>query len=132
MTTPEHEPRAAWLAAARAILGAVEAHPGLPLPYISAGYASFYIVTVGPQAPKALADAETALASALGVTFTPEPEPDESGLYVLTATLPGALTLAIRTPAASVAERRVTGTTVTEVTEWVRLPAEPEEGEAAE
>ena len=132
MTTPEQDPRAGWLAAVRQVLGAVEAHPALPLPYITSRRIDFYLpVPRAQNAPRVLAGAEDALSAALGVTFTPRPEPEDSW-YVLEATMPGGLEVTLRAPADAVAGRRVTGTTVTDVTEWVRLPAEPDEGGAAE
>ncbi len=129
--TTEQDPRAAWLRDVRAVLGAVEAHPGLPLPYISAKTAIFHLFrSHGPRARQCLAAAEAALGDALGVTFAPGTEADAGGTVIyfnLRAVLPSGLELIIKAWADEVAERRVTGRTFTEVTEWVRLPAEPEE-----
>jgi len=126
MTTPGQDPRAGWLAAVRAVLDAVEDRPALPLPVITPDRASFYLGAYGPAARRELAAAESALSDALGVTFTPAAS-QQAPWYTLEAALPGGLTVLLRAAAIDVAEQRVTGTAVTEVTEWVRLPAEPEE-----
>jgi hypothetical protein len=125
MTTPQQDRRAGWIAGARAVLDAAEAHPPLPLPNIISSRATFYLTGHGFRAPRAFADAEAALSAALGVRFTLSAA-QEDPWYTLEAVLPGGLAVLLRAPAADVAEKRVTGTAVTEVTEWVRLPAAPE------
>lgn len=127
--------RAVWARNVRAVLRVVETHPALPLPYIARDRINFFMVPglFGPAGRKAVADAETALSNALGITFTGAIRPDNHYYYDLTATLPGGLPLVLQMVASEVAEKRVTGEVVTEVVEWVRRPAgdEAEGGENA-
>src|SRR6266496_3613766 len=78
MTTPQQDTRAAWLADVRAILGAVEANPALPYPYISEKTAIFHLFRSGRPRAR-LTAAEAALGDALGVTFASGTEADATG-----------------------------------------------------
>jgi hypothetical protein len=125
--TPDQ--RTAWLSETRTILDTIEAHPELPLPYISGDGARFYLISLwGPAARRAITAVEEALTGSLGLTFTGATEGAGTMAdyyYVLTAVMPGGLPVEIKAVANEVAEQKVTGQTVTEVTEWVRRPAEP-------
>lgn len=121
--------RTAWLTSVRAVLDAVETHPDLPQPLILHGDAEFWTPGWGAAARQAFAAAEAALAGSLGVTFAGgirDSSPGDGYYYALTATMPG-LTVVIKAVAGEVAEQKVTGQTVTEITEWVRRPAETPE-----
>ena len=131
MSAPETpSARAGWLADVRRVLNVIEAYPELPDAYITAKSIDVYLYGFGPGLRREFAAAEQALADGLGVTFTPSTEPLITGsdtlYYVLTATLPGGTPVKVKAIATDVAEQRVTGQIVTPVTEWVRLPAEPE------
>ncbi len=123
MTSTPH-PRAGWFADVHNVLAAAQANPALPLPAISAWRATFYLTD---SSPRGLAAAEAALADALGVTFAGYAEDEPPQYYVLEADLPGGLKVRIKAWRDDVADRKVTGQTVTEVVEWVRKPV-PEPG----
>lgn len=129
MSTPA---RTGWLADVRRVLNVIEAHPELPDSYITSKSIDFHVYgSYGPSVPRGFAAVEQALAADLGVTFAASTEPltagGEAHYYVLTATLPGGTEVKVKAWATAVAEERVTGQVVTPVTEWVRLPVEPEE-----
>jgi hypothetical protein len=119
------DPRAPWFGDVRSLLDAAETIPSLPWPFITREHADFFTPAFGPGARKWLADAEAALTAALGVTFEALPEPSGPCRdYVVFAGLPGGLQVRLLTRVRDVAEQQVTGQTVTDITEWVRLPVE--------
>lgn len=122
MSTPD---RAAWFAAAREVLGIVEADSSLPLPFIAAGGISWGLHG-GNATPAKLA----ALEASLPCEFT-EGVSGEDGQYFRLSGEVGGVPVVIDAWASSVAERKVTGTAVTEAVGWVRKPAGPESGERA-
>ena len=137
--TNEPTTRTGWLADVRAVLGAIEAHPRLALPYIYPDQVEFFLlgtIGAGGGAPRILAETEDTLAAALGVTFTGRKGDEhvigEERYYFLEAALENGTPLRIKSWATAVAEKRVTGQRVIEDTEWVRLPvaqAEPDSSE---
>jgi hypothetical protein len=114
-----------WFADVRTVLDAAQANPSsLPRPHVNQAAAQFRLTTtISPAAPRILLAAESVLSAALGVTFTPR---YEGRFCILSAVLPGGLRTEIWAWADAVAERRVTGTEVTDVIEWVRKPVDAE------
>lgn len=114
MSTPD---RAAFLAGMRKLLDLLEAHPGLPLPAIVGGTATWHIYNGQREV--------LAVEEMLAVPLTGGIDPENDTYYVLSGDLDG-MPVQIRAWAGDVAERRVAGTRVVEDVEWVRLPALPE------
>jgi hypothetical protein len=126
------EKRARWCREVRTITVVTEDH-ALPVPRLTLTRAEFGIFGAEAAVRRQLAAAETALGEALGVTFAARTETLGTGdteWYLLEADLPSGMVLRIAALAALVAEKRVTGRTVTEITEWVRKPAADEEAAA--
>ena len=113
--------RAAVIAAYRRALDILDASEALPMPYFSGGRIEFYLDRT--NAVRDLAALESAFAEAGPLAGGVKGERPET--WVATGEL-GGVTVEIWAPAELVAEKRVTGTTVTEIVEWVRLPVQDE------
>jgi hypothetical protein len=126
--TPDE--RAAHVAALKKVIAIAARYMEIPLPEISTypGTDNVHWSLWGNSAARQMA----VLEEALDCELTPAARQASSGrdYYELKGTL-GGLAVTVSAPAELVAERKVTGTTVTEVVEWVRLPADPESGEHA-
>jgi hypothetical protein len=119
------EQRARWCREVRTITVAIEDH-ALPVPRITEVRVTFDIYGEETAVRRRHAAAEAALGEALGVTFAGRTEKlstDGTEWYLLEAALPSGMILRITALARHVAEKKVTGRTVTEITEWVRKPA---------
>ncbi|HLK75811.1 MAG TPA: hypothetical protein VKU77_19435 [Streptosporangiaceae bacterium] len=123
--TPEQRQRARWYADVRRVLSAAEACQAVPLPLVFRDRVRFALYEYSPAAIRMLGDAEAELSAALHVTFSGGADEDRRE-YVLEAVLESGMQVQIANPASYVAEKKVTGTTVVETVEWVRLPAVPE------
>jgi hypothetical protein len=121
VTAPD---RAALIAVVRQVLDIVEADPSLPLPFINFNRIGWTLY--GERAtPQKLA----ALENALPCEFTSGMSGEARQFFELRGEI-GGVPVVVEAWAESVAEKRVTGTTTTDVVEWVRLPASPEGGAA--
>lgn len=120
--------RVAWIAVGRLILDLVETDPELPLPmFTSTGFK--WGLYASPTAP-VVARIEAALPCELSGLSVLAGNEDRC---VLAGVIDG-IPVIVEGWTSDLAERRVTGTTVVEQVEWVRLPAQgeaPESGASA-